>query len=327
MIREFIRNKNVLFAFSDPAGAKSVLSFAKYNRTLANSIITVSDRQHGFYSDFGFIVETYGNKTTEEWLRESGAQVLVTGTSFPLNLEVDLIGEASKLGIISLAITDHWVNFKKRFETADSLVLPTWICVIDERARQLAIAEGLPPEKIMVTGNPYHEFMSTWKPKIYRDEFLSSIGLSLDTKYVLYAPEPISTFGLQEIYGFTELDGIQMICEAMHPISSEKVCIIIKGHANQTDEVFEEFISQGSNCRMIYSKSLDLNTCIFFSECVIGFFSNSLIEANLLGKSIIRPLMKMSDSFVDPIKEMESSEFHSFSEKIKFIVALQNCVS
>lgn len=324
MISDLIQNKNVLLAFSDPAGAKAVLSFASVNRNSFKSVVAVSDRIYEFYSDFDFVVETYGNKTNEEWLSDSHVDLIITGTSFPLNLEVSLISEATKRNISSFSFIDHWVNFRKRFQIADALVLPSWICVIDQRAFQLAKEEGLPSERILVTGNPYYEFLASWKTQINRTDFLTKLGLPSDALYVLYAPEPISSFGLQEKYGFTEIDGINMIYEKMYPILGQNIYIIIKGHPNQNDEVFLDFIIKQSDFRLKYFKNLDINTCSYYAECIFGFFSNSLIEAKIMGKLVIRPLMLLKDNFIDPIKEMESSTFLSYYEENKFVVAVSN---
>ena len=327
MIEDLIRNKNVLIAFSDPAGAKSVLSFAAFNRDKVNSLQAVSDRNHNFYQDFDINVETYKNKKPVEWLMTNRAEVLVTGTSFPLNLEVMLIKEAAKHSVLSISFIDHWVNMAKRFQTSDTLVLPDWICVIDERAHQIAISEGIPAERILVTGNPYHDFIASWVPKISREGMLASIGLPSDALYVLYAPEPISsTLGLEEKYGFTELDGIEIIYDAMREILGEKIYIIIKGHPNQKDEIFQDYVANQSDYRLLYFKNIDMNTISYYSECLFGFFSNSLVEAKILGKHVIRPLMMMNDGSVDSIKEMESSNFLSFYEKNKFVTAVHDYV-
>jgi hypothetical protein len=326
MIQDFIRDKNVLLAFSDPAGAKQVLSYATKYRDLFKSVVAVSDRVHPFYQDFDLSVEDFKIKTPHEWLSSTRADVLVTGTSVPLNLEISLTMEASRHGVESMSFIDHWTNMAKRFRAADSLVLPDRICVIDERARKIAIEDGLPAEKIWVTGNPYYEFISSWKPKINRTDFLISIGLPIDAVYVLYAPEPISSFGLQEKYGFTELDGIQMIYEAMRPILGENVYILIKGHPNQRHEIFVDYVRKQSNPSLRYFQELDINIFSYFAKGVFGFFSNSLIEAKIMGKLVIRPLMMMDAGAADPLQAMESQRFFTFNDNEAFTRAVHALV-
>lgn len=326
MIQDLVRDKNVLLAFSDPAGAKQVLSFAAKYRDLFKSVVAVSDRTYSFYQDFDLSVEDFKIKTSQEWLSSTRADVLVTGTSVPLNLEISLIAEAARRGVASMSFIDHWTNMAKRFRAADSLVLPSWICVIDNRARQIAIADGLPAEKIRVTGNPYYEFIASWEPKINRDDFLMSIGLPRDALYVLYAPEPLSSFALEKEYGFTELDGIQMIYEAMRPILGEQVFIIIKGHPNQRHEVFTDYVSKQGDSHLKYFQETDINTYSYYAESVFGFFSNSLIEAKIMGRLVIRPLMKMREGAIDHLQEMESARFLSFHDKNAFADAVHTLV-
>ena len=323
MILDLIRGKNVLLAFSDPGGAKQILSFAAKYRNLFKLAVAVSDRVHIFYEDFGFKVEDFKLGTPREWLVSNKIDLLITGTSLPLNLEIVLIEEASKYGVVSLSLIDHWINMAARFEKADALVLPDWIGIIDEQARQIAIEDGLPTAKLLVTGNTYHDFMASWKPTLSRNDFLISIILPVDATYILYAPEPLTTFNLQEKYGFTELDGIKIIYEAMRPVISENFYIIIKGHPNQKDEIFLSYIAEMSDYRLQYFKNLDINNLFYYSECVIGFFSNSLIEANNLGKLVVRPLMMLSSSAIDPLKTIESSRFLTFYDNEKFTKAVQ----
>lgn len=324
---DLIRGKNVLLAFSDPAGAKQVLSFAAKYRSLFKLLVAVSDRVHNFYNYFDLKIENFKLATPGEWLASNQIDLLITGTSLPLNLEIVLIEEASKIGVTSLSLIDHWINMAARFKKADALVLPDWIGVIDERARKFAIEEGLPTKKLLVTGNPYYELMATWKPKISRDQFLSSIGLPIDAVYLLYAPEPLTTFSLQDKYGFTEIDGIRMLHEAMKPIQDDKVFIVIKGHPNQRDELFVDYVKSMADSRMKYLKETDINLCCHFSESVIGFFSNSLIEAVIMGKRIIRPLMMMRTDAFDPLQNMESERFITCHDYKAFAKELQEIVT
>lgn len=320
---DLIHGKKALLAFSDPGGAKTVLSFANLNREMFKSVLAISNRVHGFYQDFDFNVETYKDKTPEEWLKASQAEVLVTGTSFPNNVEVSLIREAARQGIVSLSFIDHWINMAIRFQSEDSLVFPDWICVIDERARQIAIEEGLPAEKLLVTGNPSYKFIARWKPKVTRDEFLKKVGLPSEAIYILYAPDPLSLFWFGSKYGFFELDGLKLIYEAMRPIQDKKIYILVKGHSNQKHEIFMDYLSQQADSRLLYITEEDINTCIYYSECVFGLFSTCLIEAQIIGRLVIRPLVYMSDGVIDPLKEMESPTFLSFRDKSKFTAAVQ----
>src|SRR5689334_19814212 len=131
-MNELIKGKNALLAFSDPAGGKAVLAFADLNRNAFKSIRAVSDRVYDFYPAFGFDIEAYAAKPPGKWLEAVQADVLITGTSVPHSLEIPLISAARQSGLLSMSFVDHWTNMAKRFQTVDSLVLPDWICVVDE---------------------------------------------------------------------------------------------------------------------------------------------------------------------------------------------------
>lgn len=326
MILNLIRGKNVLLAFSDPAGAKQVLSFATKYRNFFKLAVAVSDRVHDFYLDFGIEVEEFKLATPREWLVRNQIDLLITGTSLPLNLEIDLIEEASKSDVVSLSLIDHWINMKARFGKANSLVLPDWIGVVDERAREIAVEDGLPTTKLLITGNPYYDFIASWRPVLSREDFLNSIDLPADAVYYLYAPEPLTNFKLQKKYGFTEIDGIRMIYEAIKPVKDNSLFILIKGHPNQRHELFVDYVSSMLDANLIYLPKSDINLCMYYSECVFGFFSNSMIEAALMGKLVIRPLMMMNIAAFDPLQKMESHHFITFYEQEKFEKAIQMIV-
>lgn len=322
MILDLVRDENVMLAFSDPAGAKAVLAFANLEREKFRSVVAVSDRVYEFYGDFGIDVERYQTKPAKEWLCTTNVEVLITGTSLPQTLEIDLILEANKAGVVTISFIDHWINMVKRFRVGNSLVLPDWICVVNERMRQIALNDGLPEEKLVIEGNPYHQFLKLWYPQQSRDSFLKNISLPSGSRYLLYAPEPISKFELDKQFGFDELDGLKMIVDALSPSLDTDKYIVVKGHPNQNHAVFLEYLAEFINPKIIYLDSGDFPTLIFYSECVIGFFSNSLVEAQVIGKRVIRPLMKLRSSADDVLEEMECEQFNTIRDPIDFAHAI-----
>jgi hypothetical protein len=54
---------------------------------------------------------------------------------------------------------------------------------------------------------------------------------------------------------------------------------------------------------LILISNVDLNHLIYYSSFVLGFFSNSLIEASILGKSTFRVLYKLNRTENDPLND------------------------
>ncbi len=324
MIQNLIRDKSVLLAFSDPAGALQVLSFAEKYLSLFKSIIAVSDRSHSFYGEFSTNVKFFANNDPHEWLVSNHIDLVITGTSLPLSLEMAFIEASTEISVSSVSLIDHWINMAARFKKNDDLVLPTWIGVIDDRAKQIAIEEGLPAAKLIITGNAYYELLASWKPTISRESFLNSMNIPENAVYVLYAPEPLSKFNLQETYGFTEIDGMKKIYQVMNSILCDNIFIIIKGHANQQHDVFLDYIKSVSIKNIKYTHQLDIKLCTYFSEFVLGFFSNSLIEANIMKKIVMRPLMMLNPNVNDPFETMTSETFKVFHDDEVFTKEIES---
>ena len=51
----------------------------------------------------------------------------------------------------------------------------------------------------------------------------------------------------------------------------------------------------------MYVKDQNINNLIYYSKIVVGFFSNSLIEANIMGKDVLRLHIDLKDVSLDPI--------------------------
>jgi hypothetical protein len=296
----WIINKSVVGAFNDPAGAKAVLSFLKSEALFAEKITLISNYNYCFYDDFGFNVQQANFKSTSEWLH--GADILITGTSYPGNFELNMIMAAREISLPSISFVDHWTNMVKRFERDGQKIFPDLICVVDERAKNLALSEGITDEKIFISGNPYHKFLQNWSPNLIKKDFINHIGLNSYRGYILYVPEPLSKFNLQFKYGFDEFDGLSMLFEAIEILDQYKICLIVKGHPNQNHEKMEALLARSNFSNVRYVREMDIKLLLYHAELVVGHFSNALIEANLLYKRIIRILPNSNLVYNDPLE-------------------------
>jgi hypothetical protein len=79
---------------------------------------------------------------------------------------------------------------------------------------------------------------------------------------------------------------------------------VIKLHPNHDAAIFSEYV----NNWVILAQNSNINDLIFFSEAVIGFFSNSLIESSWMKKEVIRALTKISNRDADPLYHVPGME-------------------
>jgi hypothetical protein len=295
-----IKGQRGIFVFSDPAGAKACLALVK---SLKNKeILIISDRKYSFYSEFNLEINSSAHKSTKEWFDIFKPDFVFTGTSMPNKIELEFLKEAKNKKIKTYSFVDHWTNMSDRFKYFEEYIYPDELWLIDEYAKEKAIIDGIDEEIIVVSGNPYYDYLKEWNPNMSKDDLYNKIGLRKNEKYILYAPEPISIFNLQEKYGFDELSGLIHLNKSLNELNSENIKIIIKPHPNQNETIFINFLKKSNNNKILFVNDININTLIYYSECVVGYFSNSLIEAKIFDKKILRLLIELKEKNIDPLE-------------------------
>jgi hypothetical protein len=310
LIRNIVENKRVAFVFGDPAGAKAMIAISKLFCN-NNSFLLFSDRHFTFFEEMGVEVSILTNECLLfSELNSFEPQLIFTGTSLPTSIELKSLKYGKFNNINTASFVDHWTNMKKRFiDENNDLIIPDKIFVIDDNAYDLAVKDGLPKKQIVVASNPYYNWLMTWKPSIKRSSFYQLLDLSPKAEYILYAPEPLDKFNLKGKYGFNEYDilnDIDKIFKNNLKKNSKDLKVVFKPHPNiSKKEVLNAINSILGHVPeyLILISNVDLNHLIYYSSFVLGFFSNSLIEASILGKSTFRVLYKLNRTENDPLND------------------------
>lgn len=274
-----------LFVFSDPGGAKPILALAEKLKESLTCYKIISDREYDFYIDFSVEV----NKSLQppaEMLSIFKPDFVLTGTSYTSLIELEYIQAAREASIPVYSFVDHWTRIRERFQKNGTEHLPDLILVVDEKAKKLAIENGIEEQRIAVFGNPYHSYLKNWKPSISRSDFYYQLGLSgIKKKIVLYAPDPLSNVNGFAQFGFDEVSATKKLSGCIKDCCSDFYCLL-NPHPNQEMEKLKD---PGVNsCFSIVPKGTDVNTLIYYAEVVIGFFSNLLLEAKVMNKPVLR---------------------------------------
>jgi len=157
---------------------------------------------------------------------------------------------------------------------------------------------------LIISGNPYHEWLKKWQPTINRNDFKVKLGIINDQKKILlYAPDPLSNVSGIEVYGFDELTITSILVDFFNKHSYElsNWIVLIKAHPNQNLNLLKKIISMNASFQLL-PQVIDTNTIIFYSDIVMGFFSSFLIEADILNKRVLRFFEQ--EIVNDPIKEL-----------------------
>jgi hypothetical protein len=125
-----------------------------------------------------------------------GASLLLSGTGWATDVEHEARSRARAIGLHSVAVLDHWVNYRARFERAGETVLPDEFWVTDAHALRIA-QEQFPGATIRL------------QPNLYVEQLLRQIAAEgpPDAGDVLFLLEPLrSDFGRGRPGEFQALD-------------------------------------------------------------------------------------------------------------------------
>lgn len=178
--------------------------------------------------------------------------------------EISFVKIAAKHNVTSIQFIDTWYGYKKRFMSLGETIFPNHILVIDEKAKEEAISEGLPEDLLYEIGNP------SWAN--------NKIFPAKSKKDIVFVSQPINrhykrTLGYNELDAWNEViklrdnypDAVNKLIIAQHPAGSLLNTVDIDG------VIIEE------NCRK----------AIRSSGSVIGVFSSLLVDACIAEKNVI----------------------------------------
>jgi CDP-glycerol glycerophosphotransferase (TagB/SpsB family) len=270
-----------LFVFSDPGGAKPCLSYILINN--CSNYIVISDREYKFYSDFK--INVIITEEVERYIFEFKPDYIFSATSYTSNIEKIAIKNAKINKIPTITYIDHSTNILDRFILNNELHLPDFILVSDyDTQNELQKLNLVNSCNITQIENPFHVFLANWKPKIDKESFLFNLNIPTKKKIILLAFDPLSNINGLQKYGVDELSAIKEI----NPIIESKdldYTFIFKPHPNQNLDLLKNVLSDKI---ILVSSQSDTNILIYFSDIIIGFFSNILLEASVFDKKIIR---------------------------------------
>lgn len=325
---------NILCYFSDPAGAKLVLALLENVGDNSFSAQVFSNKDYEFYSEFSTRVNVIDDyRYLSEYISTKKPDCVIVGTSLPTSYELRLLKDASNMSITSTALVDYPSNLTKRFlDDSSQLILPNLICVTSVSAFNMAIDEGIPKKYLKTIQNPYHIFLRSLNKKL--TSRTSSVEGNENTTNssntsILFVPEPILQNNLQESYGFNEMIGLDLLIDVLNQLGRADISLVVKPHPNHAP-FFESYVQmrkESCSFTLNFAKQENLTQLILTSDFVIGFYSNAVLDADVLRSVTVRPLFLASSNKRDPLDGQLSHLSHiaSTQESFKTIISSLIC--
>jgi hypothetical protein len=224
------------------------------------------------------------------------AQTLLSGTSGLSEHEHQARILAKKMGISSIGVIDHWVNYKARFIRNGNEILPDQIWVSDKYAVEIAKTE-FPSTQITQIPNRYMEDMLLAIKPLSRGE--------KDTLHILYVLEPI-----RQVWGTSELPGeFQALDYFMQHLSTlflnEKVEIRLRPHPSDEPNKYCDWVLSQTSTKVYIDETSSLYEAISWSHVVAGCESFAMVVGLFAGRRTLSTIPPWGHSCRLPMKDIE----------------------
>lgn len=286
---------SVASAVGDPGGAEAITPalVALAQRGALGSVVAVpsawSVLERAGIAFSPYAVGDFAAAVAPCFDGEPPSLVLTTTSWGDDRIEPAVIDAARDRGIPSVAVVDFWSNYRRRFETAAGLSLPSWIAVPDDSALAGAIAEGLPESRLVVTGNPHYETLVQRYHRFDREErlaFRERVGVPRQATVALFASQPIRALYGRSL-GYDEAEVLVLVRDAMEQVAGwlgHPVILAVRAHPREAQTTFP-----GSTSKVALRSAVgdDGLAWALASDLVIGMTSALLLQAALLGARVV----------------------------------------
>ncbi len=189
--------------------------------------------------------------------------ILITGTSWNSDIELDATEICKQNGIITVSILDYWCNYSERFKKGNEYVYPDYYLVMDDMAKKEATESGVDDKILYVVGHPGLDYFV--EKRIDRQK----------TGRLLFLSQPLSElYGMSYGYNeFTAFDGVVKAGEELDYV------VNIKFHPKESDEM--------KSLYAMYAVEGTLEELVGEYDIIIGMTTMGLLQCSLMGVPVI----------------------------------------
>jgi hypothetical protein len=228
---------------------------------------------------------------------------VLCGTSWQSDLELCAIRLAHGAGKRSVAMLDHWVNFRERFRSGNHYEFPDEIWVADEYA-ECAAATSIPEVPRKVVGNAYLEDMCA---EIGRIKRRTPRPGAITVLYICenIAAHALSQYGNRRHAGYVEEEAMEYFFQNLPAIASSIGCIVVRPHPSEQRGKYRWVMDRMPIPTRI-SEHVPLTADIAEADVVVGCESMAMIVALMSGKRVVSSIPPQGRESALPYPQIES---------------------
>ncbi len=216
-----------------------------------------------------------------------GACLLISGSGWSSDLEHKARSLARQRGIPSVAVLDHWVNYRVRFERGGEEALPDQLWVADAEAQ--ALAQAAFPE-LPVLQLPNH-----WLAELSQAVTSSRLQPAQQPeRRLLYLLEPIRVPWPGGPWGDEpgELQGLRYLLEKLPRLAeqgwiappNQLEALALRPHPSEPSDKYDALIAEaGRNWPIWLDPSPSLATALAWADAAFGCETQALVAAMACG--------------------------------------------
>ena len=226
-----------------------------------------------------------------------GAKTLLSGTGWSSSLEHVARLKAKNNGIKSVAVIDHWFNYKERFIRENVEILPDTIWVSDKYAYREA-TKCFPFIDVIEQRNDY---------MLEQVKQINSHKVKKNKKFIniLYLLEPIRDSWVgKEVLG--EFQALDFFTKSITKLNlSKKFSIILKPHPSDPKNKYDQWLNDTNIPNINIEEKKSLSSLIAWSDVVVGCETYAMVVALSANKRVISSLPENAHKCRLPFKEIE----------------------
>lgn len=260
--------KKILFVCHDPGGfdvIQPVYEVLKKERSDCVFLpIGPSKRMAGHGVDEAALLEIL-----KDMLDNNEVGMLVTGTSWGTDIEVQCLDMCNSCGVKTVAILDYWSNYRMRFKylDCDKYVFPQKLFVMDEIAYKEAIEDGIEEDILEIMGSPGLDKLINLKNKTKNEDNKKGD--------ILFLSDPLSDL-YGDSLGYTEESVLEDILEICENLGRD---VKVKFHPKDNDSMRQKYAH--------LEVDGNIDEILPGYRIVISMLTMGLLHAYLLGVPII----------------------------------------